>query len=82
MATRSSAGMGRYRNPLRAAATPKMPSRALMQICTTWKAPVTSTKSIWGLKAKMYGTIKAAMASFVALNPVFMGSALAMALPA
>ena len=70
-----------YRKPLRAEATPNRPMRELMTICTTWKALV-SINSMAGFSAKMYGTIKAAIASFVALKPVFMGSALAMALPA
>ena len=43
---------------------------------------VTSTNSIAGLYAKMYGTMKAAMASFVAVMPVFIGLDFAMAEPA
>ena len=68
--------------PLRAAAMPKIPSRALTQICTTSHQPEMFSNSSAGLYAKMYGTMKAAMASFVALRPVFMGLDLAMAEPA
>ena len=59
-----------------------MPSSAVMTIWTTWKTLVTFSKSICGLYAKMNGTMKAAMASFVALMPVFMGFDFAMAEPA
>ena len=72
----------RYRKPLRAAATPNRPMRALMTICTTWSGLDTFTSSMAGFMAKMYGTMKAAMASLVALMAVFIGGALAMALPA
>ena len=61
---------------------PNKPIKELTTICTTCRGPCTLIKSICGLTAKIYGTMNAAMASFVALKAVRMGSALAMALPA
>ena len=52
------------------------------QIWMTLKTLVTLTKSIAGLRAKTYGTTKAAIASFVATSPVFIGSDFAIADPA
>ena len=40
------------------------------------------SKSIFGLYAKINGTMNAAIASFVALSPVFIGFAFAIAEPA
>ena len=80
--TRSGQPIFRRMYPSRPAATAKMPSSAVMTIWTTWKTLVTFSKSICGLYAKMNGTMKAAMASFVALMPVFMGFDFAMAEPA
>ena len=47
-----------------------------------WNTLVTFSNSICGLYAKMNGTMKAAMASLVALMPVFMGFDFAIAEPA
>ena len=46
---------------------PKIPSRALTQICTTSHQPEMFSNSSAGLYAKMYGTMKAAMANTVIL---------------
>ena len=59
-----------------------MPMTEVMQIWMISHTEVTLTNSIAGLRAKIYGTITAPMASFVACMPVFMGLLLAMALPA
>ena len=69
------------RKPLSAAAIPKIPSSEVMQICTTCSAFV-SMNTIAGLNARIYGTIKAATASRVALSAVFIGGAFAIAEPA
>ena len=71
-----------YRKPLRDAAMAKIPSSALTAICATSHQPLMFSNSSAGLYAKIYGTMKAAIASFVALIPVFMGLDLAMAEPA
>ena len=60
---------------------PKIPSSEVMQICTTCSAFV-SMNTIAGLNARIYGTIKAATASRVALSAVFIGGAFAIAEPA
>ena len=69
------------RKPFIAAATPNMPTREVM---TIWIMPsaVTSMSSIAGLRQKMYGTMNAPIASFVALMPVFIGFDFAIAEPA
>ena len=68
-------------NPLSAAAMPYMPMTELRPICTTSYQTV-SMNSIDGLKANTYGMINAAMASLVAITPVFMGLPLDIAEPA
>ena len=72
----------RPRYPLSAAAIPNIPRSAVMQIWTISNTLCTFTKSIAGLRAKTYGTTNAAIASFVATRPVFIGSDLAIAEPA
>ena len=81
IATRSSAGIFLDRNPFSAAAREKMPSSAVMIICITSNT-VVSTKSIAGLRQKIYGTMNSAISSYVAVMPVFMGLDFAMAEPA
>ena len=50
-------------------------------LCAAVRKPL-SIRMRDGLKQNMYGTMNAAMASFVAFRPVFMGSDFAIALPA
>ena len=67
--------------PFIAAATPKMPRNEVMTIWIIDSAD-TSMSSIAGFMQKIYGTMKAPMASFVAFTPVFIGLPFAIAAPA
>ena len=59
----------------------KMPNREVIITSTAGRKP-SFISSMDGFMANMYGTMKAAIASLVALTPVFIGSDLAMAEPA
>ena len=59
----------------------KIPTNEVIQISTTSQT-VVSIKSIAGLRANTYGTINAPIASFVAVNAVFIGFACEIAAPA
>ena len=67
--------------PSRPPATPVRPTREVTMMITTWTTSA-SMNSIAGLKAKIYGTMKAAIARREAFKAVFMGLDLAMAEPA
>ena len=70
-----------YMYPERPEETPNIPITAVMHIVTIENG-VLSISSNEGLRANMYGTINAAIASRVALKAVFIGGAFAIALPA
>ena len=59
-----------------------MPTSDVMMIDTTCIGPVTSMNSITGFSANAYGTMNAAIASFVDWSAVFIGFDCAMAAPA
>ena len=68
--------------PLSPAATPKTPMKAVQMTCTPCSGLVRSISRRAGFKPKQYGTMKAAIASEVALSAVFIGLEPAIAPPA
>jgi len=78
---RSNQFIGATQKPIMAAPMPNMPPHAVTRF-TLRRYGVVPIRTMAGFRTKMYGTMKAPMASFEAVMPVQKGLDLAMPAPA
>ena len=78
---RSNQFIGATQKPIMAAPIPTMPRMAVVRFCVR-RNGVVPISTIAGFSTKMYGMMKAAMASLEAVTPVLKGLALAIPAPA